>query len=154
LSNQSGIITSLQTCPGHGLPMDPVDPATVTADMGLEGCRHAKPGSRRQVLLVEEEILDELDLPPGLIKENITTRSIDLTSLPNETRLLLGEEVEMWTTGPCGPCGLMDEIRDGLQEELRGRRGTLAWVKRGGQLRVGDRIEVMGSTESSAGETT
>lgn len=134
--------------------MDPVDPATVTADMGLEGCRHAKQGSRRQMLLIEEEILDELDLRPGLIKENITTRGIDLTSLPRETRLLLGEEVELWTTGPCGPCGLMDEIRDGLQEELRGRRGTLAWVKRSGQLRVGDRIEVIGSAASSVKETT
>lgn len=154
MSSQSGIITSLQNSPGHGLPMDPVDPATVTADMGLEGCRHAKPGSRRQMLLIEEEILDELDLRPGLIKENITTRGIDLTSLPRETRLLLGEEVELWTTGPCGPCGLMDEIRDGLQEELRGRRGTLAWVKRSGQLRVGDRIEVIGSAASSVGETT
>ncbi len=128
--------------------MMPVDPATVTADMGLEGCRHAKPGSRRQVLLIEEEILDDLDLRPGLIKENITTRGIDLTSLPAETRLQLGDEVELWTTGPCEPCGLMDEIRDGLKEELRGRRGTLAWVKRGGQLRLGDRVEVIGSTAS------
>ena len=151
MSSESGIITSLQICPGHGIPMKPVDPAIVTADMGLEGCRHAKPGSQRQVLLIEEEILDELDLRPALIKENIATRGIDLTSLPGETRLLLGEEVELWTTGPCG---LMDEIRDGLQEDLRGRRGTLAWVKRGGQLQVGDRIEVMGSVASSAGETT
>ena len=134
--------------------MDPVEPATVTADMGLEGCRHAKQGSRRQMLLIEEEILDELDLRPGLIKENITTRGIDLTSLPRETRLLLGEEVELWTTGPCDPCGLMDGIRDGLQEELRGRRGTLAWVKQSGQLRVGDRIEVIRTAASSAGETT
>jgi len=132
--------------------MDPVDPATVAADMGLEGCRHAKPGSRRQVLLIEEEILNELDLQPGLIKENITTSGIDLTSLPRETRLSLGEEVELWTTGPCDPCDLMDEIRDGLKEELRGRRGTLAWVKRGGQLRIGDRIEVIGPAASDAGD--
>ena len=30
--------------------MRPVDPAVFVADSGLEGCRHAKPKSRRQVL--------------------------------------------------------------------------------------------------------
>jgi len=93
------------------------------------------------VLLIEEETLEALGLQPGVVKENITTRGIDLTSLPVDTRLLLGDEVELWITGPCHPCGLMDEIRDGLQEELRGRRGVLAWVKRGGRLRSGDRIQ-------------
>jgi MOSC domain-containing protein YiiM len=123
--------------------MRSVDPAVLLADHGLEGCRHAKPGSRRQVLLIEAETLEALDLEPGVVKENITTHGIDLTSLPAETRLRLGEAVELWITGPCAPCGLMDEIRDGLQEELRGRRGVLAWVKAGGSLRVGDSIEVV-----------
>ena len=37
----------------------------------------------------------------------------------------------------------MDDIRDGLKEELRGRRGVLAWVKAGGTVRVGDVISVV-----------
>jgi len=152
LSGDAGIITSLQICPGHGLPMTVVDPAHIISDQGLEGCRHAKAGSRRQVLLIEEETLDELVLRPGLIKENITTRGIDLNSLPTDTRLLLGAGLELWITGPCDPCGLMDEIRPGLMEELRGRRGVLAWVKQGGQLRVGDRIEVIPSRQAGEGE--
>jgi MOSC domain-containing protein YiiM len=121
--------------------MQPVDPAVLRADLGFEGCRHAVRGSRRQVLLIEEETLETLGLDPGVVKENVTTRGIDLTSLPAETRLFLGDEAELWISGPCHPCALMDEIRDGLQEELRGRRGVLAWVKRGGPVKVGDRIE-------------
>jgi hypothetical protein len=35
----------------------------------------------------------------------------------------------------------MDEIRAGLKEELRGRRGVLAWVKTGGTVKIGDQIE-------------
>ncbi len=120
--------------------MQPVDPAVLVADFGLAGCRHAKPKSRRQVLLIEQETLEALELEPGAVKENITTRGIDLSSLPVDTHLLLGDEAELWVTGPCRPCGYMDEIRDGLQEELRGRRGVLAWVKRGGQVRVGDTV--------------
>jgi MOSC domain-containing protein YiiM len=45
----------------------------------------------------------------------------------------------------------MDDIRDGLLEELRGRRGVLAWVKAGGRVRVGDRVEAT-LPEGSAGD--
>ncbi|NIR45975.1 MAG: MOSC domain-containing protein [Gemmatimonadetes bacterium] len=120
-----------------------MDPARFIADLGLEGCRHARAGSRRQVLLLEEETLEALGLAPGVVKENVTTRGIDLAGLPVDTRLRLGSEVELWITGPCRPCDLMDEIRDGLQEEIRGRRGVLAWVKHGGRVRVGDVVEVV-----------
>lgn len=148
----SGVITSLQICPGHGLAMRPVEPAVFVADLGLEGCRHAKPQSRRQVLLIEEETLTALGLEPALIKENVTTRGIDLTSLPTDTRLHLGDEVEVWITGPCHPCKLMNEIRPGLEEESRGRRGVLAWVKTGGRVRVGDRIEARPPPASDGGD--
>lgn len=124
--------------------MKPVDPGLFVPDLGLDGCRHANPGSRRQVLLIEEETLDEFEFAPAIVKENVTTRGIELMSLPVDTRLRLGEEVELWITGPCAPCGLMDEIREGLQEEIRGRRGVLAWVKTGGSVNVGDGIEVVG----------
>jgi len=134
---------SLQVCPGPGLPMRPVDPAVFVADLGLKGCRHAESNSRRQVLLIEEETLVALGLEPALVKENVTTRGIDLTSLPADTRLRLGEEVELWVTGPCQPCGLMNEIRAGLEEELQGRRGVFAWVKTGGRVTVGDRIAAL-----------
>ena len=142
VENPSGVIASLQICPGHGHPMQPVEPALLEADSGLIGCRHARPGSRRQVLLIAQETLEALGLQPGAVKENVTTRGIELHGLPRNTRLLLGPEVELWVTGPCHPCRLMDEIRDGLQEELRGRRGVLAWVKRGGRIRRGDAIDV------------
>ena len=143
MGNESGVIISLQICPGHAEPMRPVDPASFIADLGLEGCRHARAGSRRQVLLLEEEILDDLGLPPAVVKENVTTRGIDLHSLSVDTRLRLGPSVELWVTGSCHPCALMDGIRAGLQEELRGRRGVLAWVKTGGEVRVGESIEAL-----------
>jgi MOSC domain-containing protein YiiM len=128
--------------------MRQVEPAVFVADTGIEGCRHAKAGSRRQVLLIEEETLEQLGLPTAIVKENVTTRGIDLTALPTDTRLRLGQDVELWITGPCEPCGLMDEIRDGLQEEIRGRRGVLAWVKAGGEVRVGDLVGVVEASET------
>lgn len=122
--------------------MEPVDPAVFVTAHGLEGDRHARAGSRRQVLLIEQETLEAMRLKPGIVKENVTTRGIDLTSLPPDARLAIGEKVELWITGPCNPCALLDEVRAGLQEEIRGRRGTLAWVKNGGPVSVGDKIRV------------
>jgi MOSC domain-containing protein YiiM len=144
-----GVVTSLQVCPGHGQVMRPVDPAVFLPDRGLQGCYHGIAGSRRQVLLIEEEILDDVGIDPGIVKENVTTRGIDLTALPTGTRLRLAEEVELWITGPCKPCGLLDQVRPGLQGELDGKRGVLAWVKHGGVVRPGDRIQalVAGSEE-------
>ena len=123
--------------------MQTVDPAVFVADRGLEGCRHARPQSRRQVLLMDEETLQQLELSPKTLKENVTTRGIDLTALPVDTRVRLGQAVELLITGPCHPCDLMEEIRPGLKEELRGRRGVLAWVEKGGEVRVGDAIEAL-----------
>lgn len=144
-----GEVIALQICPGHRLPMRPVDPALFVTDRGLEGDRHARAGSRRQILLIEGETLDVLGLEPGLVKENVTTRGIDLAALPGGSRIALGDEVVLWLTGPCGPCGRMDEIREGLQEEIRGRRGTLAWVERGGRVAVGGPVRVLSRGEAS-----
>ena len=38
----------------------------------------------------------------------------------------------------------MEEIRAGLEKELRGRRGMLCRVVEGGRIRAGDPIEALG----------
>lgn len=138
-----GRVVSLQVCPSRGTPMRPVSPALLVRDRGIEGDSHGRPGSRRQVLLIEAETLDLLGVQPGDVKENVTTRGIDLISLPRDTRLRLGGEAILRVTAPCAPCALMDEVRPGLREELRGRRGVLAWVERGGEVFVGDPVRVV-----------
>jgi MOSC domain-containing protein YiiM len=123
--------------------MRPVDPAVFVRDGGIEGDCHGRPKSRRQVLLIEAETLDALGVPAGAVKENVTTRGIDLMGLERDTRLGLGAQVVLWVTGPCAPCALMNDVRPGLEEALRGRRGVLAWVERGGSVRVGDVVRVL-----------
>ena len=104
---------------------------------GVEGDRHAKPGSKRAVLLMEQEILDQFGLQPGDVREQVTVRGIDLHGLPKGTRLNVGGAV-LELMGPCAPCERMDELRQGLQTELQGRRGRFARVVRAGTFAVGD----------------
>ncbi len=122
--------------------MQEVDEAAAVVDRGLEGCVHGHPGSRRQVLLMDAETLELLGVPPGAVKENITTRGLRLGELQAGQRVRVGEAV-FEVTVPCEPCHLMDEIRPGLQQELRGRRGMLCRVLEAGRIRRGDGIELL-----------
>ena len=134
-------VASLQICPGPRQPMQQVALARAVENLGLEGDRHAKADSKRQVLLMEAETLTKFDLRVGDVKENITTRGIALMSLPVGARLRVGEAV-FEITGVCHPCSRMDDLLPGLRETLSGQRGMLARVMQGGLLRVGDAIVV------------
>jgi len=125
----------------HRLPMREVAETEAVLGKGLKGCAHGRPGSKRQVLLMDIETLEAMELRPGWVKENVTTRGLDLKSLRRGQRLRVGEAL-LEVTLPCEPCGLMDDIRRGLLAELRGRRGMLCQVVEGGVIRRGDRIEV------------
>lgn len=81
---------------------------------------------------MDVETLEALGLSPGAVR-------IPLTDLRPGDRLQVGEAV-LEITRPCTPCGRMDEIRPGLQEALRGRRGMLARVLQGGWIRRGDSV--------------
>ncbi len=112
------------------------------ANQGFEGCAHGRPGSRRQVLLIESEELRQLGLSPGMVRENITTEGIRLPGLGFGKRLRVGEAV-LEVTVPCEPCDHMDAIRPGLQDQLHGRRGILCRVIEGGLIRRGDALDVI-----------
>ena len=116
-------------------------PASVRAlaDQGLEGDRHARPKSRRSVLIIDRETLDALGLSPGAVREQVTTEGLALGALADGTRLRIGDAV-LELAQLCAPCSRMDEIRPGLRRDIDGRRGRFARVVTAGTLSVGDAI--------------
>ena len=133
-------VFSLFRAPKKRLPMEELTEARVLADFGLEGCAHARPGTGRQVLLMDRETLEAMELRPGVLRENITTDGLNVNSLPLGQHLRIGE-VRLEVTMVCTPCDLMERIRPGLRKELWGRRGMLCRVLEGGIMRSGDPIE-------------
>jgi MOSC domain-containing protein YiiM len=111
-------------------------------EAGIEGDAHRSPGSVRSVLLEDREVLEELGLAPGQIKENVTLGGVGVNALEPGTRLRIGDAV-LELTKECAPCTRMEEIRPGLQERLRGRRGVLARVVEPGTARIGDPVHVL-----------
>jgi len=122
------------------LPMEEVGEIRAVRESGLEGCAHARKGSPRQVLLMDSETLEVMELHPGIIRENITTRGINVNGLAIGQRLRVGE-AQLEVSLPCTPCDLMEKLRPGLRRELRGRRGMLCRVVTSGVIRQGDSIE-------------
>ena len=134
-------VLHLFTCLVHRFPMKEVEEAGAIANKGLQGCIHGRHGSKRQVLLMDWETLNRFKIEPGAVKENITTSGIDFQALTIGQTLRVGQSV-LEITEPCHPCPRMDEVRMGLQKELRGQRGWLCRVVKAGMIRRGDRIEV------------
>jgi MOSC domain-containing protein YiiM len=130
-------VLHLFQCVAHGEPMHEFEEVFAVADKGFKECIHGRRGSTRQVLLMDQETLDEFGIPAGRARENITTRGIKLDALPLGQRLRVGNAL-LEVTKPCTPCHQMDEIRDGLQNALRGRRGILCRVVEGGAIHRGD----------------
>jgi MOSC domain-containing protein YiiM len=134
----------------HGEPVREFAEISAIEDKGFQDCLHGRSGSSRQVLLVDIETLEEFGVPPGRVKENITTRGIVLAELPMGQRIRAGEAL-LEVTKSCTPCHQMDEIRDGLQEAMRGRRGIMCRVVASGKIRRGDRIEIVEQAQSKMG---
>ena len=111
------------------------------AGEGLEGCAHANP-PRREVLFVSKEHLDGLGLEPGEIRENITVEGADVQTWPVGSHVRAGAAL-FEITMVCDPCHQMDELRDGLRAQLEDRRGMLARVVSGGEVAVGDPVELV-----------
>jgi MOSC domain-containing protein YiiM len=133
-------VHSLFRAPKKRLPMEELQEAQVVNDFGLEGCAHARPGRKRQVLLVDKETLEAMDLQPGILRENITTTGLNVNSLAIGQQLRVGRTL-LEVSEICTPCDQMEKIRPGLRKELWGRRGMLCQVVEGGIIRRGDSIE-------------
>jgi molybdopterin adenylyltransferase len=127
--------------------------ARLVANFGLEGDRHAgRP--RRQVSILNAETVHELaaqgiPVTPGILGENITVEGVPVMELPDGARLRIGDaEVEI--TGDRPACREMLEIHADALKAMVGRAGKMARVVRGGTVRPGDPIELIGDLNAPA----
>jgi MOSC domain-containing protein YiiM len=110
--------------------------------VGLEGCEHARPQNKRQVLFASAEHLRAVDVEPGAIRENLTVEGDNVEAWPIGQRVAIGE-AEFEISMRCDPCERMEALRPGLRAELEGRRGMLARVVKTGRVAVGDEVRLV-----------
>ncbi len=127
---------------GKGEGMEPLPEVEVIADFGFQDDRKARPGSKRQVLLLDEETIQEFGFRPGDLDENITTRGLPVGELRRGQHVRIGDAL-LEVTIECPACYKLEALRPGLEEAMRHRRGMMTRVLQGGVLRVGDTISVV-----------
>jgi MOSC domain-containing protein YiiM len=163
-----GIVAAVSRSPRHTLIKPTADSITLLAGLGVAGDAHqgvtVKHRSRvardptrpnlRQVHLIHAELFDELraaglDVTPGQMGENVTTRGIPLLALPTGARLHFGAGAVAEVTGLRNPCAQLNRVRPGLmaatlERNAEGRlvrkAGIMAIVLKGGEVRPGDPI--------------
>lgn len=142
-----GIVVAVCTSETKGVPKQDVGSAMLVENHGLDGDAHAGRWHRQVSLLAEESIgkmrAKGLDVGPGAFAENITTRGLDLPSLPIGTRLGVGPEALLDVTQIGKECHAKCAIFQQVGECVMPLEGIFAKVLHGGAVTSGDGIRVL-----------
>ncbi|MBO0594838.1 MOSC domain-containing protein [Nesterenkonia sp. E16_7] len=163
-------VVSVSQSAEHSFSKKPLRSCVLVEGLGVQGDAHAgetvqhlsrvqadpTQPNLRQVHLIHAELFDELgaegfSVRPGDLGENITTRGVDLLSLPEGTVLHIGETAVVQVTGLRTPCFQIDRFQSGLLKAVLPRdsegnvvrkAGVMGIVCAGGEVSVGDGIRV------------
>jgi len=122
--------------------------AQLVEDFGVQGDRHAgRPD--RQISILDAETVAELagrgmPISPGTLGENITVEGVQVMQLAEGARLRIGE-AELEITGDRPACRELRDVHADALRALVGRTGKMARVVKGGTVRPGDPIELIGT---------
>jgi len=143
----AGKIVAVCTSETKGVRKKNVGSGVLRPDHGLIGDGHAGDWHRQVSLLALESIekmrQKGLDVNPGDFAENITTENIDLVSLPIGTQLKIGVEAVGEVTQIGKVCHERCAIYYQAGDCVMPREGIFIKVLQGGQVKVGDSIEVI-----------
>lgn len=165
-----GVVTAVARSAVHEFSKSPQNAIHLVAGEGVEGDAHrgdrvqhrsrvARDPSQpnlRQVHLIHAELHDALNaqglnVSPGDMGENITTRGLDLLSLSSGTLLIFASGAVVEVTGLRNPCNQLDRFRPGLMTAVLARdaygalirkAGVMGIVLKSGAVRAGDEIRV------------
>jgi MOSC domain-containing protein YiiM len=169
-ARSTAVVVAVCSKNAHAFSKDSRLSIRLLAGLGVEGDAHCgarvKHRSRvakdptqpnlRQVHLLHAELFDELSangfaIRPSDMGENITTRGIDLLSLPRGTQLRIGATAIVEVTGLRNPCAQIERFRSGLLEAVVERNaqgrlirkaGVMGVVVQSGDVKMGDAIAV------------
>ena len=170
MSSEQPVVVAVSANARHRFSKTPAEQIQLIAGHGVEGDAHAgatvKHRSRRrwtpaapnlrQVHLLHAELFDELaeqgfEVEPGQMGENITTRGIDLLTLPTGALLKLGPEAVVEVTGLRNPCVQIDRFQPGLLKQVLDKdeagqvtrkAGIMSVVVHGGPVSPADPIVI------------
>ncbi|MFN2217806.1 MAG: MOSC domain-containing protein [Anaerolineae bacterium] len=153
----TGKVLAVCTSQKKGTRKRNINQAELRPDWGIVGDAHAADWHRQVSLLAWESIEKMravgLNVNVGSFAENITTEGMSLVDLPVGTRLRLGEAlVEVTQIGKVchDRCAVYYQAGDCVMP----REGIFVRVHEGGQVQVGDTIQVLALPDAPETEGT
>jgi len=142
-----GTVLAVHIAPEKGCRKADAGRGRLMTGLGLENDAHAGT-PLRQVSLLAMESIDKLrakglEAVFGDFAENLTTRGIDLPSLPLGTRLRVGSTALLEVTQIGKVCHNRCRIFYTMGDCVMPREGVFAKVLRDGEVAAGDPIEVL-----------
>ena len=166
---RAGTVIAVAASPTHSFSKTLQPAITLVAGFGVQGDAHygkkiqhlydmrkdPNQPNTKQVHLIHSELFDEVaakefTVTPGDLGENITTRGIDILSLPEGAQLHIGDCI-IRLTGLRGPCKKINRFGDNLLHEMIVPRddgppilkcGVMGVIETGGHIKPGDKIAV------------
>lgn len=140
-----GIIKAICTSDRKGIQKSPVESARFIENHGIEGDAHAGNWHRQVSLLSFEKIeafrAKGADVDYGAFGENLVVTELDFRSLPVGTLLRSGDVLlEITQIGKA--CHSHCQIYQVMGDCIMPREGVFARVLKGGELHVGDSMEI------------
>lgn len=148
LENKVGTIVSVNISTRKGEKKRGIGTCVLKDDYGMDGDAHA--GMEiRQVSLLAQESIDKIlakgiSVGPGDFAENITTKGLVLHELPLGTRFRVAEAVVLELTQIGKICHDRCAIYKTVGDCVMPREGVFVKVIKGGEVKAGDSIEVIG----------
>ena len=150
---EPGSVVLISIAQAGGEAISSLDEVRAVAGQGLEGDRYQfgtgsfsqKPGTGRQVTLIEAEALDDVaricgeQMAYGASRRNIVTRGVALNDLMN--REFQVGDVRLRGVRLCDPCSVAFPDAD-VKRALENRGGLRADILSDGLIRVGDAVQV------------
>jgi len=156
---QAGRVTWIGVRPARAAPVIPLETVMTEAGKGLTGDRYrTSSNGARQVTLIDAAALDAVAgylhhrlLDPALVRRNIVVQGINLLALKSR-RFRIGQAVLEYS-GECHPCSRMEaSLGTGGYNAMRGHGGITARIVQGGQIALGDEVQVLDDDRESESE--
>lgn len=146
-----GKILSINVSEIKGVTKKPVKSGNLIENCGLEYDAHSGPGLKQISLLSIESIqkqnkclkIKKVNLEPGDFAENITTKGLNLISLKIGNKLKLGKTAIIEISKIGKECHKYCTIYQKIGNCIMPKQGIFAKVITGGEIFVGDTIEVI-----------
>jgi hypothetical protein len=133
-------VVAIHIGPVESGELESVESVRAVAGQGLEGDRNFFPSGAaagEALTLVELEAVEDVGLPPGATRRQLTVRGVRLNDMVGK-HFSVGD-VECYGVELCEPCLHLQEMtRPGLITDLAHRGGLRADILSGGTISVGD----------------